>query len=276
VSPTNAASAEADLASLRLVIPNFRDVGGLSTGSGRPMRRGVVYRASQLFGLSPQAGQELLALGVTHVFDLRTTAEVDHRPDALPDGITLTVDDVLADRPHSGATGVASLINEHADRASVDEINASVGNGRARNLMIETYQHLVTLPSAHRGYHALLTGIASCPGAAVIHCTAGKDRSGWAVALLQMVAGVDMPDVLADYLLSNEPMRLAYGSMLEAFAAEGGDAESLARMMLVDPDYLDAALSLMTRQFGDLEGYLVTGLGLETSDIDRLRARLLA
>ena len=271
----SAPSTESDLSYLRSQLPNFRDAGGLATASGRLMRRGFVYRASQLYHLSPETGQALMALGVTNVFDLRTAGEVDHRPDALPAGITLTVDDVLADRPHSGATGVASLINEHADRASVADINASVGGGRAKSLMIETYQHLVTLPSAHRGYRALLTGIADSPGAAVIHCTAGKDRSGWAVAVLQLVAGVDMPDVVTDYLLSNEPMRRAYGSMLESFAAEGGDAESLAHMMLVEPDYLDAALALMTDQFGDLEGYLVAGLGLETSDIDRLRARLL-
>ncbi len=260
---------------LESTVPNFRDAGGLTTASGRAMRNGLVYRSSSLFDLPMEAQEALLAIGVSDVFDLRTTAEVAHRPDALPDAITLTVDDVLADRPHSGAAGVASLINEHVDRASVDDINASIGGGRAKATMLETYQHLVTLPSAHRGYRGLLTSITSSSGASVIHCTAGKDRSGWAIALLQLVAGAGMDDVLDDYLLSNGPMRRAYGPMMDAFAAEGGDAESLSHMMMVEPDYLDEALTLMRSQFGDLEGYLVTGLGLETSQIDQLRARLL-
>jgi protein-tyrosine phosphatase len=272
----SAPSTAADLATLQLTVPNFRDAGGYPTGSGRVMRRGVVYRASQLFDLTPAAGQALQSLGVTAVFDLRTTSEVDHRPDRLPAGVSLAVDDVLADRPHSGATGVASLINDHADRASVAEINASVGEGRARSLMLETYRHLVTLPSAHRGYHALLRSLAHLPGAAVVHCTAGKDRSGWAIAVLQLLSGVGMDDVVADYLLSNEPMQRAYGPTLERFADEGGDAESLAHMLLVEPDYLAEAVTLIDQQFGDLEGYLIRGLELETSDIDLLRARLVA
>lgn len=256
-------------------IPNFRDAGGLATDSGQVMRRGVVYRSAQLFGLTRAQEGELVALGVSEVYDLRTTAEVDHRPDSLPDSITLVVDDVLADRPHSAAAEVASIVNSHADRASVEQINAIVGDGRAKQLMIETYQHFVTLPSAHSAYRGLLSGIADGHGAAVIHCTAGKDRSGWGIALLQLVAGARMDDVMADYLLSNEPMRQAYGPMLEAFAAEGGDADSLAHMMLVEPDYINAAFTLMREQFGDLDGYLSTGLGLTRDGLDRLRSRLL-
>ena len=109
----------------------------------------------------------------------------------------------------------------------------------------------------------------------MVHCTAGKDRTGWGVALLQLASGVGMDDVLADYLASNEPMRRAYGPMLDAFAAEGGDAQSLAHMMIVEPDYLDAALTLMRARFGDLDGYLERGLGLDADDVDRLRRRLL-
>ncbi|MCX6434330.1 MAG: tyrosine-protein phosphatase [Actinobacteria bacterium] len=272
----NRTSTTAGLEILEAVVPNFRDAGGLATASGRPMRTSVIYRSSSLFDVSEAAQEALLAIGVSDVFDLRTTAEVAHRPDTLPPAITLTVDDVLADRPHSGAAGVTSLINDHVDRASIDDINASIGGGGAKATMLETYRHLVMLPSAHRGYRRLLTSITSSAGASVIHCTAGKDRTGWAIVVLQLVAGAGMDDILDDYLLSNEPMRRAYGPMMEAFAAEGGDAESLAHMMLVEPGYLDEALTLMRAQFGGLEGYLVTGLGMETSEIDLLRARLVS
>ena len=266
---------ETALATLRAAVPNVRDAGGRSTASGGRMRRGVVYRSAQLLDLSADAQDALLALGVRTVHDLRTADEIAHRRDTLPEGITLVVDDVLADRPHSGAAGVASIVNQHADRASVSELNAAVGGGRAADVMRETYRHLVTLPSAHRGYRRLLSGIANGDDATVIHCTAGKDRSGWAVALLQLVCGVSRDDVMADYLLSNDAMAAAYGPMLEAFAREGGDADALAHMIYVEPGYLETALAVVDEEFGGLDGYLATGLGTSGADVDRLRTRLL-
>jgi protein-tyrosine phosphatase len=256
-------------------IPNFRDIGGLGTSNG-PIRTGVVYRSAQLFALSPEVQQSLLDLGVSDVFDLRTAEESAHRPDTLPAPIKLHVDDVLADRPHSGAAEIATLVNEHEHQAPTDRINAEVGNGRAHALMIETYLHFVTLPSAHAGYRRLLTGIAEAPGASVLHCTAGKDRSGWAVAVLQHLAGAQWTDIVDDYLASNAPMRIAYGPMLEQFAARGGDADGLAQMMLVNPDYLQAAVDEVTRTFGGIEPYVARGLGVTDADVERLRSRLLA
>ena len=85
-----------------------------------------------------------------------------------------------------------------------------------------------------------------------------------------------MDDVVADYLLSNEPMRRAYGPMLEAFAAEGGDAESLAHMMLVRPEYIDAAFTLMRSQStATSTGTCPPGSASRETDLDRLRSRLL-
>lgn len=253
-------------------IPNFRDAGGLATGSLRP---GLVFRSAHLAEATPAAHASLIDHAVSAVYDLRTAEEVRHRPDDLPAGIGLTVLDVLADRPHSGAAAVASLVTERPDRATVADIDDAVADGRARDLMIETYRYLVSLPSAHAGYRALLLALGQEHGATVIHCTAGKDRTGWAIAVLQRLGGASADDVLADYLRSNEQMELAYGPMLAAFAAEGGDAESLSHMIYVRPEYLDAATTLAARVHGSLDGYLRTALGLTSEELRRVRARLL-
>jgi protein-tyrosine phosphatase len=253
-------------------VPNFRDAGGLSTGSLRP---GLVYRSAQLSPLTDADHARLLALDVRAVFDLRTADEVRHRPDTLPPGLEATVLDVLADRPHSGAAAVASLVTAKQDQTTVEDVNDAVSDGRARDLMIETYRHLVSLPSAHVAYRTLLASLAKGTGASVIHCTAGKDRTGWAIALLQGMGGASTDDVMADYLLSNVDMETTYRPMLDAFAHAGGDAESLADMILVRPEYLEAALTLVRRVHADLDGYLTQALGLDPSDLSRLRARLL-
>ena len=253
-------------------VPNFRDAGGLTTGSLRP---GLVYRSAQLSPLTDEDSVRLLALDVRAVFDLRTADEVSHRPDTLPQGLDAMVLDVLADRPHSGAAAVASLVTAKQDQTTVEDVNDAVRDGRARDLMIQTYRHLVSLPSAHAAYRTLLSSLARGTGASVIHCTAGKDRTGWAIALLQGLGGASTDDVLADYLLSNVAMESAYRPMLDAFADAGGDAESLSHMILVRPEYLDAALTLMRSVHGDLDGYLARGLMLSSDEIDRLRTRLL-
>ncbi len=251
-------------------LTNFRDAGGI--GSLRP---GLVFRSAELSRLSDADGQALLDLGVTDVFDLRTWEEIEHRPDRLPAGIRLVVEDVLADRPHSGAAEVASLVNQYAEQAGTETINAAIGNGQAAQHMHDTYLHLVTLPSADAGYRSLFTELAHGQGGAVIHCTAGKDRTGWALAVLQLLGGATREEVVADYLGSNEPMRLAYGPMLDGFAADGGDADALEHMMLVFPEYLETALEYVDRVYGGVEGYLQRGLGLSDDDMAALRTRLL-
>jgi protein-tyrosine phosphatase len=252
-------------------IPNFRDAGGLETGRLRP---GLVYRSAQLSPLTDEDSARLLDLDVRAVFDLRTADEVAHRPDTLPRGLEAVVLDVLADRPHSGAAAVASLVTAKQDQTTVEDVNDAVSDGRARDLMIETYRLLVSLPSAHGAYRTLLASIAHGEGASVVHCTAGKDRTGWAIALLQRLGGASMDDIMADYLKSNAAMEGAYRPMLDSFAAAGGDAESLADMIFVRPEYLDAAVTLMRRVHGGLDGYLRTGLRVDEKTLAALRRRL--
>lgn len=252
-------------------IPNFRDAGGLSSGSLRP---GIVFRSAQLSGHAEADDDALVSLGVRSVYDLRTAEEAAHRPDHVPAQIRVMLLDVLADRPHSGAAAVASLVTAKQDRTTIEDINDAVSGGRAHDLMIETYRHFVSLPSAHSSYRALLSSLAVDEGASVIHCTAGKDRTGWAIAVLQRLCGTDVDDVLRDYLGSNVGMEHAYRPMLESFASEGGDADALADMIFVKPEYLEAATSLMHRVHGGLDRYLEDALGLDGATLERLRARL--
>lgn len=260
------------LAVVRAAVPNFRDAGGLPTPDG-PMREGIVFRAAQLTRLDPATQRALRDLGVVTVADLRTQEEILHRPDTLPEGVDLLVLDVLADRPHSGAAEVAALVNQYEERASVAAINAAIGQGQAEQHMRDTYRHFVTLPSAHAGYRSLFRTIAVGVGASVIHCTAGKDRTGWAVAVLQLLAGAAIDDVVDDYLKSNDPMRATYRRMLDDFAAQGGDSDALSHMMLVYPEYLDTALTIVRAEFGDIPGYLERGLGMTPAEIAALRRR---
>jgi protein-tyrosine phosphatase len=261
-------SLDPDLrAALLQAAPNFRE-----TAAG-DMQPGVAYRTSQLTRLGDGAQAALRTLGVREVFDLRTQGERAAAPDTIEDTIRITVADVLADAPDSGATRLAALTG--SGRAPVEEINAVIGDGAARNMMIATYQDMVRLGSARRAYAVFLRGVVAAEAPVAYHCTAGKDRTGWAAALLQMIAGVDRDEIASGYLASNDLFAPSTQGLVSRFAAAGGDAAGLEAVIRVELDYLQAAIDAMHSDFGSLEGYLEDGLALTHAEVTALRSRLL-
>ena len=263
------------LGALLAAAPNFRDAGGFMTPAGRRMRPGVLYRTGQLVDLSPEAETALTSLGISAVYDLRTEGEREPKPDNLPAEIALVCADVLADAPESGATAVATLGGK-AGNVSISQVNEMIGGGKAIALMRDTYRDFVRLPSAHAAYRSVLRGVAGGEGAVAFHCTAGKDRTGWGAAIMQLFAGVDPSTVMTDYLASSERTLAQYQPALEGFERAGGDADALRHLVDVYPEYLETAIDLMTSTYGDLEGYLVEGVGLSRVDLAALESRLIA
>ena len=117
-------------------------------------------------------------------------------------------------------------------------------------------------------------GLATTP--VLFHCTAGKDRTGWAAALLLHVAGVDADVVEADYLLTNERSRGTREKYL-GLVAEHLGADRVATFeptMVADTSYLAAAYAQADASFGSLDRYLREGLGLDDDALAAVRTRL--
>ena len=242
--------------------PAFRDLGGMVTTDGRRLAPRRLFRADALHSPAIDRDRLLPELGLRLVCDLRSAEERElarclHWLDPAPRSLHV---ELSADLAVPAAPFVRRMI-------------AAPDPDAAQALMRLTYASMPR--AAVSRLHVLFDALAAGEWPAVIHCTAGKDRSGWAVALLQLVCGVDRHDVMADYLLSNDAMAAAYGPMLEAFHREGGDAEALAHMIYVEPGYLEVALAVVDDQFGGLDGYLADGLGASRDDIALLRGRLL-
>lgn len=252
-------------------IPNFRDAGGRITGEFAP---GVVYRSSELDRATSGALAGLRAIGLTDVFDLRTSAEVAAAGDHLPADVALHPLDVMADGPSNGASAVASVFAHHINAVTVDQLNGALGDGRAFDLMVTAYGEFVTFDSAHSGFRQLVLGVSRTAGVSIVHCTAGKDRTGWGVSLLQYIAGVSDDEILSDYLASNDAWAPAYAGILDDFAQAGGNADALGDLLWVRPDYLGAAIAAVNRVFGSRARYLRDGLGLEADDLKVVRERL--
>jgi protein-tyrosine phosphatase len=251
-------------------IPNFRDVGGHATIDGRRVRCGMLYRSVDLAGLDGGTMGWLADLGVRTVFDLRTAPERARRPSRGPAGAAVVVLDVLAD---SGQADPAAFYALMADplRAS-----AELAGGASERFFVTTYRDLVALPSARRAFARLYRDLAT-DGVrpALVHCTTGKDRTGWAVAVLLRHLGVAPGDVLADYLRSDDEIREAFGFMVDDFVAKGGAREVIEPIVGAKASYLAAAFDEVDRLHGSLGAYLHEGLGLDDGTLEALATAFL-
>jgi len=264
--PDRPASSLIEIAS----VPNLRDVGGHRAADGRLVRRQLLFRSTELSKLQGADLDRFAALGIRSVYDLRTEAERVAQPDRLPPGTDLVALDVL--RARTGAAPVLLLQLLSDPRAAAEVF----GGGKAVTLFEQAYRGIVSLPSALDGYRRLFSDIAD-PGKrpALVHCTTGKDRTGWAAAALLLLLGVADDDVMDDFLLSGCYLLAAYQPVLDRFRALGGDPEMLTPVIGVRPQYLEAALDEVRTRYGTIEGYFGVGLGLDATVVEAPRTAFL-
>lgn len=251
---------------------NARDVGGraVPAGATAPLRTGVLVRTASLSRLTPEGVAALEALGVTLDLDLRGADEVERDGQDVVPATTRVVPRPLdpavgvghalggADAPAaSGTPGREEAATEERSADTAAMIGRLLGaddpQALARAMMHGVYATFVTDPTIRRTVGETLEDIAEADGAVVVHCSAGKDRTGWIVALVQHVCGVSEEDRLAEYLAS--------GAAVEGLAAvippiPGLDKDALTPLLGVEPEYLRGAWELAENEFGSIDGYL--------------------
>lgn len=234
---------------------NFRDIGGIATANG-PIRSGVVYRSAVLSQLAPASRSVLEKFGVTDVFDLRGPLEiVRDGADQVPDSVSVTV---APFHPEEG---------EIPGREAQEGATPPTPSDRA----LAYYAAMPIMVPAQNSVATLLRTVADGSGSVLVHCAAGKDRTGWTIATLLTAVGAHRDEVLADYLLSNN----AIESLRIWMQAQYGDSYlSDDGILGVQPSYLQAAWDSVERNFGSFDGYL-GAIGIDDDVVRRLRGRLI-
>ena len=251
------------------MLPNGRDLGGMTTRSGRTVRSGLVLRAAA--PQTPEHAEALSRLGVTHALDLRTHEERELRPAILPEGAQVIPADLLADEPDAGPASLGAIA-----RAAVKGDTDALTPDRLDEIFVGGYRSFVTLGSARSATSAVLHHVADpASGPVVVHCTAGKDRTGWVVAVLLTALGVSWDDVMSDYLRSGPEVLALFAPFRDRVAEQGGDVEAMERAISVFPHYLEAAQDQLLEQFGSWDAYLAEGLNLSDATREALSVRLL-
>lgn len=248
-------------------LPNLRDLGGYRAADGAAVRRGMLYRADALARVDDGDFAALSGLGLRQVLDLRTAHERTAEPDRVPDGAEYAVLDVQGN--HSTGGDLERLLTD--PRAAAE----ALGGGGAAAFMLEVNRVLVTEPDANAAYSELVRRAATGPTAAVFHCTAGKDRTGWGAALLLTLLGVDRETVFEDYLASNPRMDRLRRAMRRQAERNGVDGDLLEPIIQVREEYLAEAFAEVERAYGTFDAYVSKGLKLAPDLVSTLRERML-
>ncbi|WP_051830407.1 MULTISPECIES: tyrosine-protein phosphatase [Streptomyces] len=253
---------------------NARDLGGYRAVDGRALRHGVALRSDGLNHVTAEDLGPLGALGLRRVVDLRSMAEVrEVGLDRLPGGVALHHMPLMATDFDIYLTIRDALADPSPQRQRV-----LLGDGRAAAMMTGLYRWFVTDALARERYAALLRLLAAPDGPPLLfHCSAGKDRTGWAAALLLTALGVERETVLVDYLLTNERSAPVVARALDDLRTRGlmHEPELLLPVFRADGGYLDAAFAEVEAGWGGFDAFWREGLGLDDDVLAGLRANLL-
>lgn len=249
-------------------LDNFRDYGGYDTAAGRALKTGRLFRSAHQASVSEADLERLAAIDFAVVVDLRRPVERRRQPSKRPANFTgevLESDlDERGEAPHITFLKTADLTPQ---------------SGRA--FMTETYRDLPFAPAHLDLFSRYFRALGETDRPVLIHCAAGKDRTGMLAALTHHLVGVHHDDLMEDYLLTNTAVDLvgrapAIAEQLKTFTGREASHDAVVAFMGVEAAYLDAAIEAITERHGSIDGYLEQALGVDAGLRDRIAERLAA
>ncbi len=250
-------------------IHNFRDYGGYAASDGARLRTGLLWRSGQHVDATRSDLERLSDIGLATVIDLRGNSERANHPCARPEDFNAQV--LFADGETADGNNAPHLAAARNVETAEDAYHAMLG----------FYPSMPFRPNLIAVYRMYFAALADRDGPSLLHCLAGKDRTGVAAALLHALLGVHDDDIMADYMLTNSAgnieRRIAAGAttVRNSFGRDM-NAEAVRTLMSVHPDYLNAAMASIKEAHGGVEAYAQEVLGVTPDMRKRIEARFLA
>lgn len=251
-------------------VKNLRDMGGYVNKKGSSLAHGRLFRSGHFAELTENTAADVSALGITTAIDFRSTSETDRQP----------APNLNNWQPRYFANPIggnaAAWVRELYDSLSKTDFPAK----ELRDQFILAFE---TIPIANaaglkRMFDILIDE--NDAGAAVFHCTAGKDRTGIAGALIMTT--LQMPDeaIFEDFLMTNQAVDLEttsahYAELMSERAGITINPKDVHPLVGVEPDFLKAAFGVMAKEYGSVEDYLTVAMGLTPERREAMKARFL-
>ena len=252
-----------------LTIHNFRDFGGYETRDGKKVKKGLLFRSGTLANASRKDIEALVQKGIKTIVDLRTPKEVEKKPDRLPKNVKVNY------------IHIPIKVKKHNESGRIIQL-FSLLFGEFKNLdyfevLKEANREFVTdFKSQFAKVLELVANPKNLP--ILIHCTGGKDRTGFASSLILHALGVPEDKIMKDYTETNKHMGylLEEGKkLLRFFSLFGVNKEQFLPLLEAHPEFLGAAYDQIQKDYGNVETYLAEALGFDQSKISNFQSFLL-
>ena len=240
---------------------NTRELGGYKTTDGKSIKWGMLFRSDKLSDISKADQAYLQNLGIKKIIDFRSKEEKAEDPDIVPKGITYIEMPISVDG---------------AMRSKIEAVLKGETNKEVKSFLIDANKEFV---SDYSGvYEDFLKNLIDDDGPALFHCTAGKDRAGFAAAITLIALGVSKEDVIKDYMKTNqfteERIEEIIGQ-IELMTLYQTDAEVLRPLLGVEREYIETAFQTAEDEYGSLMNFIRHGLNISDDDLQKLRTKFL-
>lgn len=250
-------------------IHNFRDYGSYAARDGAKLRRGILYRSGQHVDATADDLQKVGKLGLATIVDLRGDSERAAFPCARSEDFAATV--LFVPGETAGAHQAPHIEAAREVTTAAD----------AHKAMVRLYDSMPFRPKLIEIFQLYFEALAERDGASLLHCLAGKDRTGLAAGLLHHLLGVHRDDLMADYMLTNVAgnieRRIAAGAAtVRSNFGHAMEEDAVRTLMSVHPAFLETGFTAIEAQHGSIEAYARDVLGVSPERLSKIEARLLA
>ncbi|MCP3773359.1 tyrosine-protein phosphatase [Paenibacillus sp. MZ04-78.2] len=235
---------------------NFRELGGYPSAAGGRVKANKLFRSGELSELKPEEVEYVHSLGLSFICDLRSEGEQQAKPNPVVAGVK--------NRSNPAMGGVVNMQNLS------DVFNTMMANGQGGDPLLDAYKKFVTDPQSRQAYRTFVRSLLDSEGRPVLwHCTAGKDRTGFAAAIVLLLLEVPIETIVEDYMKSAACRQEANEKLLAKVREAVQSEEQLVwvRALLgVKPEYLLASLEEMRWVYGSTDNYIAEGLGISDEE----------
>ncbi|MDA8709225.1 tyrosine-protein phosphatase [Gammaproteobacteria bacterium] len=240
---------------------NTRELGGYKTTDGKTIKWGKLFRSDKLSDISKIDQAYLQNLGIKKIVDFRSEQEKAEDPNIIPTGISYVEMPISVDG---------------AMRSKIEAVLKGETDREVQSFLIDANKEFVT--NYADVYENFLRGLIDEDAPTLFHCTAGKDRAGFAAAITLIALGVSKEDVINDYMKTNtftqERIEEILGQ-IELMSLYQADVEILRPLLGVEQIYIETAFRTAEDKYGSLENFIRDGLNISDEDIQKLRNKFL-
>lgn len=240
---------------------NTRELGGYKTTDGKTIKWGKLFRSDKLSDISKTDQAYLQNLGIKKIVDFRSEQEKAEDPNIIPTGISYVEMPISVDG---------------AMRSKIEAVLKGETDREVQSFLIDANKEFVT--NYADVYENFLRGLIDEDAPTLFHCTAGKDRAGFAAAITLIALGVSKEDVINDYMKTNaftqERIEEILGQ-IELMSLYQSDVEILRPLLGVEQIYIETAFKTAEEKYGSLENFIRVGLNISDADIKKLRNKFL-